>query len=449
MASFDRADAQQIGSDAETISNAPTIGSPSTSTNAASATPPPLVPLPPPLPAPSALFSPASTYGGGFSQSGEAVAEAMQRGSANQPYNLRVGPIQLRAEGDLTTTFNDNIGLTKSGREADVIFNPMGILHGRWAISDLNALTFNIGVGYQAYLLHPEYDCVLLAPDSALNFNFFLGDVAISLFDTFSYDQDPTQVGQLSNQVRLSRFINDAGISAKWDLGEVMVEASYDHSNLWVLDSIYDYLTDQSDTFAPRVTYKLNETMSTGISASVTDTRYEKSFQNDSVSESVGPFFDATFSDFLSVTAAAGGYLSQFSHGGGNGDSSNISSYYANLGINHQLTSYLTESLTAGKEYLPGLTSNFTERLYATYGDQWAATKNINLSANLLWENLSDSDARFRETSDRYGFNLNLTDALTPHLSLDLGYQFLLKDSDPSYLSYYQDLGTVGMQYNF
>jgi hypothetical protein len=362
---------------------------------------------------------------------------------------MRIGPVQVRTEADLNVTVNDNIGLTKDGREADLTFVPMGVLHGRYAISDLNTLTFDIGVGYQAYLLHSQYDCVLIAPDSAVNFNVFVGDCTVNFHDIFSYEQDPTSVGQLSNQVRLSRFQNDAGISAKWDLDTMMFEVDYDHNNLWVMQSVYDYLTNQSDTISPTITWKLDETLSTGLSASFSDTRYEQSFENDNTSESIGPFVHATISNFLSVSAAAGGFLTQYDTGGGNGDSSNVSSYYANMGITHKIDQYLTESLTAGKEYLPGLTSNYTERIYANYSDQWSATKEIGVGASLFWENLSDSDAIFRENSNRYGVSLSLSDAVTQHLNVNVGYQFILKDADPSFLSYYQNQGTVGMQYNF
>ena len=452
----DPASAQEIGSDTGTLSSFPTMGSSSASTNAPSETPPaPLVtaPAPPQLPPPlaptSSLFSPVVPYGGTVSQTGEAAAALMREQNANQPYNLRMGPVQLRAEADLTIQANDNIGLNKDGRQADIIVTPMGTLHGRYNISDLNALTFDIGIGYQAYMFNSQYNCLLISPDSQLNFNVFVGDCTINFHDMFSYQQDPTQVGQLSNQVRLSRFQNDAGISAKWDLNDYMLELAYDHANLWVTQSAFDYLTNQSDTIAPTVTWKLSETLSTGLQASFSDTRYEKSFENDNTSESLGPFVKATLSNFLSVSAAAGGFLTQYDHGGGNGDTSDVSSYYGNVGVTHQMTQYLSETLTAGKEYLPGLTSNYTQRIYVNYGDQWNATKQIGVSANLFWENLDDSDALFRENSNRYGLNFNISDALTDHLNVNMGYSFLLKDADPSFLSYYQNLGTLGMQYNF
>jgi hypothetical protein len=389
-------------------------------------------------------------YGGGVSQTGEALAQSLQQSNSNPSYNLRVGPVELRAEGDLTVSVNDNIGLSQSGRVSDIIITPMGVLRGRWEVSDLNTLTFNIGLGYNAYAFNPQYNYVVVAPDSEVNFNFFVGDCNINLHDDFSYQQNPTVVGQLSNQVRLSQFQNDAGVSAKWDLGDIMVEAAYDHTNLWVTESIYDYLTNQSDIFAPTFTYKINETISTGLSGSISDTRYEQGFQNDYTSEQLGPFVNATFSNFLSLTASAGGYLTQYNEGGGNGDTnSNVESYYASLGVTHQINQAFSESFTAGKQYLPGLTSNYTDRIYATYGDNWQATKEIGVSSSLFWENLTDSAAVFSEDSNRYGWSLGISDSLSTHMTLTMGYQFILKNADPSFLSYYQDVGTLAMQYNF
>jgi len=383
------------------------------------------------------------------SQSGESAAEQLRQSGVNQPYNLRLGPITLRAEADINTSFNDNINLAKTGGISDILITPSAVIHARWNVTDLNSLNLNIGIGYQMYLLHSQYNSLLLSPDSEAQFNFFVGDVAINLHDSFSYQEDPTQVGQLSNTVRLSRWQNDAGIGATWDLNDIVLSLDYDHANLWVTQSVYDYLTNQSDTIAPKITVKINRTIDTGISASFSDVRYEQNFQNDYTTFSLGPFVTAKISDNLSVNGQGGGYFSNYSKGGLNGDSENISSYYASGGVNHRINAAFSESLTAGREFLPGLTSNFTERIYANYTDAWQATSFIYVAASLWWENLNDSEASFRETSNRYGCGLNVNDSLTEHATVSLGYQYILKDADPSVLSYDQNLVTAGFRYQF
>ena len=44
-------------------------------------------------------------------------------------------------------------------------------------------------------------------------------------------------------------------------------------------------------------------------------------------------------------------------------------------------------------------------------------------------------------------FNSSYT--VNDHATINLGYQYVLKDADPSSLSYYQDLVTLGFRYQF
>jgi hypothetical protein len=384
-----------------------------------------------------------------ISLTGENVAEQLRQTSDNGDYNLKIGPVGVRVDADVTTSYNDNINLVKTGAIGDFLTTPAVTFAGHWAVTDLNSLDFNIGVGYQHYWSHSEDDDLLLSPDSEAKFNFFLGETEVGLHDSFSYQQDPTEIGQLSNQTRLQRFQNDAGVQLTWDLNPFTVSFGYDHQNFWVINSIYKYLTNQSDSISPRVTYKINPSLSTGLSLSFSDVRYEQNVQNNYTTVQAGPFVQATLSNNLSINAQFGGYIADYATGGSNGDTSDATSYYGSIGLNHRINDYVQESLTAGKEYIPGLTSNFTERIYANYTATWQATTNINLGGNLLWENLSDSDATVRENSDRYGVGLNLNDSLTQHTTLTLNYQYLLKNANPASLSYEQNVGTVGIGYRF
>jgi outer membrane protein assembly factor BamA len=109
----------------------------------------------------------------------------------------------------------------------------------------------------------------------------------------------------------------------------------------------------------------------------------------------------------------------------------------------------MSQSLTAGREYIPGLTSNFTDRVYVNYVNSWQATKTISLGGNFFWEKLTDSAATLSEKSDRYGAGFNVNDAFSQQMSVNFDYQYLLKNANPSYLGYYQDLATVGFEYRF
>ncbi len=373
----------------------------------------------------------------------------MRQSEISPNYNLQLGPVSLRADASVTGTYNDNINYSHERREADFIINPQVNVEGKWQVTDLNAIVFNIGAGYQYYISHTGVSGLILTPNSNLEFNIFVGDVKIKLFDNFSYLQDPVGVGQLSNISQFARFQNDAGLETDWDLGDFIVSGTYDHTNYWVFQHAYDYLSYQADTITPRLTYKVTSTIDTGVAVAVSDMRYDNDIQNDNTSISAGPFVSAQITDNLAVNAQGGWYASDYAHGGLNGDSENANSYYASIAINHRINDSVSETLTGGREFIPGVTSNFTRRTYASYGPSWQATNYIRLAANLWWENLDDSSALVSQHSDRYGAGVNASYAATDHLTLNLGYQYILKTSDIAVFGYRQNTVDLGASYQF
>ena len=139
----------------------------------------------------------------------------------------------------------------------------------------------------------------------------------------------------------------------------------------------------------------------------------------------------------------------RFDRGGLNGDDEDIDSFYCSGGISHRVNDVLTESLTAGREFIPGITSNYTQRVYANYTPSWHATSFFDIAPQFWWENLDDSNATFRETSNRFGAGLNLGFALTEHATLNGNYQYVIKSSDRSALDYEQNQATLGLNYQF
>jgi opacity protein-like surface antigen len=366
-----------------------------------------------------------------------------------QPYNLLLGPVNVRADASLSTSFNDNVNLAQNGRLADLIIEPTVGVHALWQVTKLNALNFDIGFGYQWYAVHSQYDNFIIQPNSQLVFNLSIGDYDISLHNYFSYTQDPLLVGQVSNTGTFPLFTNVAGFEISRDLNDIIPSFTYDHTSQWVFANEFNYLDFQEDSITPEITVKVSKTINAGFNVTLSQTTYDKAVQNDNTSVSAGPFVKAQFSTNLAVNAQAGYIITNYSNGGSNGDNQNINSFYGSIGVTHQINDALTQSLTGGRDFLPGLTSNFTQRTYADYTIGCQATKYATLSANITLENLEDSQATFRETSNRFQTGLALDYILTPHANVNLSYQYTLKDSDVSFDSYYQNLVTAGVQYQF
>jgi hypothetical protein len=269
-------------------------------------------------------------------------------------------------------------------------------------------------------------------------------------YEQFSYQTDPVAIGQISGSSEFDRFSNAVGVRADWDLGDMILSADFNHTNFWVFSEPYQYLSYQADTISPILTFKISPSIEAGLMTSFSDTRYTQDVQPDQDSVSGGPYVTVNLTDNLTLTAKAGYDYTRYNSGALNGDStSNNGTYYADLSITHRINDVLSENLAVGRESILGVNTDYTERIFANYGMNWSATSFLNLGATLWWENLDDSPGPFHETDNRYGVGLSLTYHLMDHLSTTLSYNFILKDADPSLYSYYQDVITFGLSYNF
>ncbi len=355
----------------------------------------------------------------------------------------------LRSDAGISASYNDNINVGDHVRLADFSFSPFAELHGHWQVTDLNTLNFDVGLAYQAYVRHSEYDSLLVAPDTRAQFNVFIGDFKVNFHEAVSYQDDPIQVGQLSNTAQFSQITNDVGLEVDWDLGDVIATLGYDHNSFWVTQSQYQYLDYQSDVISPQFTYIVSQTIKAGLKTSFSQMTYDQNVQNNNMGVSAGPFVTAQITDNLSTTAQAGWVYIDYKHGGTNGDTENADSYYASLGINHRINDSISETLSAGHEIIPGITSNFTERTYVNYSPTLSVTKFLSVVPALWYEHLNDSAGSVRETADRYGAGFNAGYSLSDRVSLNLAYQYVLKNSNPDYLDYYQDLAVFSVRYAF
>jgi len=409
-----------------------------------------------------------------YSMAGQSAAEAAHNTNIeNQPYNLQIGPVTLRADAGLTVSYNDNINLANTGNQAitgkqaiignqaitgdqsntgmqaDWIITPDVNIHALWQATELNTLTFDLGISYQQYLAHSAYDSIQIAPDSQTQFKIFIGDFVIHLHDAFSYQNNPTAIGQLSHVSQFHYFSNDGGVLVDWDLGTLILTLGYDHTNFLVVEQAFSYLDYQSDVVSSQIAYNYTRTIQVGINGSFGSTKYDQNVQNNSTQLAAGPFVAAQITENLSINARGGLALNTYSQGGSNGDSSNVDSFYFSAGFTHRINDALRHSLTIGREFLPGITSNYTDRIYANYTPSWHATTLFDISPQLWWESLQDSSASFQETSTRFGGSLTIAFALTQHATVSLGYNYVMKNSNQRSFDYYQDLITLGLKYQF
>jgi hypothetical protein len=184
------------------------------------------------------------------SLAGDQVAE-LRKVINRSDYNLRLGPVLLDLSASTEIEYNDNINLSDHAKTGDWIFLPQVNLNMDWQATAVNELRLDLGFGYEAYLNHSNLnsDTLLIAPDSLLSFDVYVGDFRFNFHDRLSIQQNPVDTIELSNVARFGRLENSAGVSAVWDLNQVKIMGSYDHYLFDSLDSTFDYLSRSEEQF--------------------------------------------------------------------------------------------------------------------------------------------------------------------------------------------------------
>ncbi|MES2570033.1 MAG: outer membrane beta-barrel protein [Verrucomicrobiota bacterium] len=386
------------------------------------------------------------------SLAGSAASEA-RRASSAPPfiYNLKAGPIIFDLNAGLDIEFNDNINLSDDNRKADVILRPGIELNSFWQITQLNALRFDLGLSYATYLDNSDVNAsaVLIAPNSQLSFDIFVGDFKINLHDRFSIQQDPIDNILISDTANYLRFENAAGLSVLWDLNDVQLVLGYDHYTFKSLEGEFDYLDRSEEQFAFSAAFRLNDANTVGIDTGMALVDYDENFNNDGVTYQAGGFWESTISNYLRLRLAAGYQGINFDSGGLNGDTGDSHSPYAVLTLAHRLNPYITETLSAGHETRLGLTTNTVDLTFARYTASWRMNPAITLNFNAFFEDANESGGFLSENAQRYGGGVSFDYQLTQKLLVGVRYQYTLKESDIERRDYYQNRVGLHLNYNF
>jgi hypothetical protein len=385
------------------------------------------------------------------SLAGEASSEARQQDVSRIPYNLLLGPVRFRVSATVGAEYNDNVNYADVGKQEDWIFTPSVNFDAIWPITQLNTLRLDLGISYALYVDHSNYDTrgILIAPNSQLAFDIFVGDFRINIHDRMSEQQDPVAEGALSNVANYGRFENTAGVSVLWDLNQVLLTVGYDHYTFVSTTSAFDYLNRNAEQLSGSGTYVINPTMRVGIEATGVFTYYNQHVLNDSTTYSIGAFGETEITNNIKLRIAGGYQAINFDRNGSVGDVNDLSDYYANILVTHRLNAVISQSLSAGHESQLGVNSNYITLNYVRHTVTWNILRNTLLSTEFFFEDAEESGGFIGEHFQRLGGAATAGYQLTPHITLGLRYQHTTKDSDVALRDYNQNRVSLDGTYSF
>lgn len=401
-------------------------------------------------------------------------------------YNLKFREISFKVNAGLRAEFNDNITLREDNKESDLILTPNIGATMYWPITPFNALRLNGNFGYNYYLNHSELteasSAFTISPETELSFDIYAGKFIINLHERPSLQQDPVGEATISNTSIFGRFVNTAGVTVSWAVNsKISLSASYDHTDFLATGSEFSFADFSQDQLSFSSRYILSNSISTGVEGAFTSTRYRTDEKADATSGHAGLFVETLLTPYTRLRVA-GGYQAfdfdgssteqiEFSDedNGRNNDFFNgrqrdargrdffddrntggdSGSYYVNLQVTNQLSRYITQALTVGRESQLGITSQRVELWSARYNGTWRVNPLLTLSGNLLFDDGEESGARDPESFTRFGAGISTSFQLSRKLSLSVGYDFTRKDSNLELESYTRNLVFVQATYDF
>jgi len=177
----------------------------------------------------------------------EQAAAAEKTGINGNYYNVQIGPVYLRFQGEMGIELNDNANFSSTAPDADMAFHPNLNMKAYWQATEENNLALSLGIGYVDYLRERSLSHLNINSDSGVAFNVYSGDFVFNLHDRFSAVDYQTQDPSVS--ASLIRLENTPGVAATWDLNKLVLTAGFDYDAFDSLSGNYQYSDDTSELF--------------------------------------------------------------------------------------------------------------------------------------------------------------------------------------------------------
>jgi len=366
---------------------------------------------------------------------------------------MQIGPVSFGVSAYYGLEWNDNVNLTATNPDNDLIHRPGVNLRALWPATKDSTLSFGMGIGYEKYMDNSDLDSLNISPDSELAWDIPIKDWVITLYEGVTYSQDAISEAGLSGTGEFPRLENTIGVRTRWHPNRYIFEAGYAHYNFISDSSEYDYLTRSAEQFFGRVAYQVAAITRAGVEASAELTDYDSADRDDNQNVSVGPFVEWQLMRDLRIMLRGGFVTYSFDSGATTNRSSDLDTYYFGLSMNHQLTEHLMHGLSVVRSVQQGINegSDVTEVLTVRYNVSWAFHRHASLSVSPYFEHGNEPQYGVEEIYDRFGVNLGVSYRLTDQLTTGLGYSYNNKDSDFALQNrdYKQNSVTLSVSYQF
>jgi len=410
------------------------------------------------------LWGSMLVVGGARAQDALFSSAALDRFTASSalliPDQPHWGPVQAGLGAYIGTSYNDNINSAEVNPEADVISRIGTSLTLGWSPTGNSQLQLGTGLGYVNYQKYSANSGVQISPNSALTYAVTWYDATFTVFDQFSYTREVQNQAAVANIVTQPQLGNNIGLRSEWDPGRWVLVGSFSHDNN-VSTHADDYLNRSSEYLDGQVGWQFAEATQAGLEVSDAFTYYQVQTANNNENLSVGGYLDWAVQPTLNLTLRGGPVFYSPMSATSSGSAS-VDSYYVSLLASHQITDYLSHSLSIQRSLQAGLNqgSGYDEQLVASYSINWTLTQRISVGASAsytdgkqpLVETLGANPIHLYELNEaytQYSGGLQASWRFTDHLTSSLGYNHSLRRSNLANRDYSDNTISLNLNYSF
>ena len=425
----------------------------------------------------------------------EQMARTRRNTIRNRDYNLALGPVDLLFDTGVSLEWNDNVRLQSEGTsgnttqpdqpgppprrfallqnwssaknpvrkaaqtdsqtihsdpESDFILRPNANMQAVWPITELNTLYFSMGAAYQKYFRETDLDRFTLTPESHTAFDIYIGNVALTFYDRFSFNTDPLAQGSVSGVGDYGRLENTAGLSATWTLNDkVGLSGGYSHQNSYSTTQQFEYTDHTAEMFWVRSSFEVHPAVTVGLDSSFGLNRYDQNILNDSVNYTFGGFAKWKVTDSINAEANVGYSIYDFDQASGSSPVEDVDGVYFDLVLSHIVNRWMSHQLNAGRTFSVGINSDLQDLYHVQYTATLQFIRNLALNFNIGYELGKEPFFLNGETYNRYLLGAGANYQIMTKLSAGLTYHFTTKSSDTASRDYDQNQVTLFLTYRF
>jgi len=391
---------------------------------------------------------------------GNSVAKSQAQSLESQEYTFKSGDFRVLITPAMSAQWNDNVNLSKTNLLDDYILTPSIGIVSSYPLTQKNVLFLDVNIGYNRYLKNSNLSTfdINSSTGTGLSFDIGIKDVTLNLHDWFSYTQDASQNATVANTANYGTFQNSAGLSAVWDLNQVSLSAGYDHQNVLSTSGEFNNINHSAEMFFLRSGMEVHPQVTLGLEATASLTTYDKTGGsagtnglNNNNAYTVGPYVEFRPSSAMRLSARGGYSTYEFQQSSTSIQTANQNTWYASLGISHQIIESVSYTIDVGREETLGTQSDLVQDWYVRPSISWAFIKDWSFNTGFSYQHgkqgVGDITGNLKENYDWYGGSLTLSHAITSRFSLGLSYRLTVRTSSIADNGYTQNL--VGLQLTY